>query len=120
MTSSASKPASIVIVLDMERIYKAGLCIDANSVKESILRTPRIKLKEKVKNLNSSYQIWMLVANPNLVPGFCNMQHIKVLDIKKLRVLPDADKSKFHFELHALKSSLPAVTVQVRFIFSNF
>lgn len=85
MTSSASKPASIVIVLDMERIYKAGLCIDANSVKESILRTPRIKLKEK---------------------------HIKVLDIKKLRVLPDADKSKFHFELHALKSSLPAVTVQ--------
>ncbi|XVE59161.1 hypothetical protein DITRI_Ditri05aG0023300 [Diplodiscus trichospermus] len=80
-----SRLASVVITLDMERIKDAALCIDANIVKESILRTPKIKLKE---------------------------QHVKVLDVRKLEVVPPADRSKIHFELHSLKNLLPLVVVK--------
>ncbi|KAL4297038.1 hypothetical protein GQ457_12G029390 [Hibiscus cannabinus] len=80
-----SRLASVVISLDMERIQDAQLYIDANVVKESILQTPKLKLKE---------------------------QHVKVLDVKKLEVVPPADRSKIHFELHALKNLLPMVLVK--------
>ena len=46
-----SRLASVVITLDMEIIQKAQLYIDANIVKESILQTPKIKLKEQVRFL---------------------------------------------------------------------
>lgn len=45
----ASRSASIDIVLDMETIQASFLCIDAYIVKESILQTPRMKLKEHVR-----------------------------------------------------------------------
>ncbi|XP_022755688.1 DNA-directed RNA polymerase III subunit 1 isoform X1 [Durio zibethinus] len=80
-----SRLASVVITLDMERIQDAQLYIDANIVKESILQTPKIKLKE---------------------------QHVKVLDVRKLEVIPPADRSKIHFELHSLKNLLPLVVVK--------
>ena len=44
-----SRLASVVITLDMEIIEEAQLYIDANIVKESILQTPKIKLKEQVR-----------------------------------------------------------------------
>ncbi|BAT90660.1 hypothetical protein VIGAN_06193600 [Vigna angularis var. angularis] len=81
-----SRLASVVITLDMERIQDAHLNIDANTVKESILQTKKTKLKP---------------------------EHIKILDIKKLRVVPqDADRSKLHFQLHYLKNLLPTVVVK--------
>ncbi|KAA8544667.1 hypothetical protein F0562_019486 [Nyssa sinensis] len=80
-----SRLASIVITLDTERIEASHLSIDANVVKESILQTPKIKLKE---------------------------QHVKVLDNKRLEVIPQTDKNKLHFELHSLKNKLPTVVVK--------
>ncbi|KAJ4725928.1 DNA-directed RNA polymerase subunit [Melia azedarach] len=77
--------ASIVITLDMETIQDAHLCINADVVKESILQTPKIKLKQ---------------------------QHVKVLDFRKLEIFPPSDKSKIHFELHSLKNVLPMVIVK--------
>lgn len=44
-----SRLASVVISLDMERTQDAQLHIDANVVKESILQTPKLKLKEQVR-----------------------------------------------------------------------
>nr|GLL22253.1 DNA-directed RNA polymerase III subunit 1-like isoform X2 [Ipomoea trifida] len=81
----AARVASIVIVLDLEAILTSCLSIDAYIVKESILQTKKIKLKE---------------------------QHIKVLDPGKLEVIPHADRSKLHFELHRLKNKLPGVVVK--------
>lgn len=81
-----SRLATVVITLDMERIQDAHLNIDANVVKESILQTKKTKLKP---------------------------EHIKILDIKKLEVVPhDADRSKIHFQLHYLKNLLPSVVVK--------
>ncbi|KAL0324389.1 UNVERIFIED_CONTAM: DNA-directed RNA polymerase III subunit [Sesamum calycinum] len=84
-TSQASRSASIVITLDMKRIQGAQLSIDAYTVKESILQTPRMKLKE---------------------------QQIKVLNPRKLEVVLQADRSKLHFEVHALKNKLSKVVVK--------
>ena len=47
-----SRSASVVIALDMDRIQDAQLNIDANIVKESIIQTPKLKLKQEVKNLS--------------------------------------------------------------------
>ncbi|KAE9463493.1 hypothetical protein C3L33_04598, partial [Rhododendron williamsianum] len=80
-----SRSASIVITLNMESIQASQLCINSQHVKESILRTPKIKLKE-----------------PN----------IKVLDARKLEIIPPADKSELHFELHSLRNKLPLVVVK--------
>jgi len=45
---------------------------------------------------------------------FVDMQHIKILDVKKLRVVPqDGDRSKLHFQLNYLKNLLPSVVVKV-------
>ncbi|CAL5419427.1 unnamed protein product [Camellia sinensis] len=79
-----SRSASIVVTLDMERIQASQLCINAQIVKEKILQS-KIKLKE---------------------------QHIKVLDARKLEIIPPGDKSKLHFELHSLKNKLPTVVVK--------
>ncbi|XP_019198099.1 PREDICTED: DNA-directed RNA polymerase III subunit 1-like isoform X2 [Ipomoea nil] len=81
----AARVASIVIVLDKEAIQTSFLSIDAYIVKESILQTKKMKLKE---------------------------QHIKVLDPRKLEVIPHVDRSKLHFELHRLKNKLPGVVVK--------
>jgi len=45
----ASRLASIAISLDMETIQVSQLCIDAYTVKQSILQTSKIKLKEHVR-----------------------------------------------------------------------
>lgn len=45
------------------------------------------------------------------------MQHVKVLDIRKLEILPqEADRSRLHFNLYYLKSMLPKVIVRVRLL----
>ncbi|XP_050232312.1 DNA-directed RNA polymerase III subunit 1 [Mercurialis annua] len=80
-----SRSASVVITLDMRTIEEAQLSLDANIVKEAILKTPRIKLKP---------------------------QHIKVMDNRKLEVIPLGDREKVHFELHSLKNMLPSIIVQ--------
>ncbi|OMO97199.1 RNA polymerase, alpha subunit [Corchorus olitorius] len=80
-----SRSASVIVTLDMERIQDAQLYIDANVVKESILQTPKIKLKD---------------------------EHVKVLGVRKLEVVPPADRSKFHFNVHFLKNLLPLVVVK--------
>ncbi|KAG8633988.1 DNA-directed RNA polymerase III subunit 1 isoform X3 [Manihot esculenta] len=80
-----SRSASVVVSLDMQTIQEAQLSLDANIVKESILRTPRIKIKP---------------------------QNVKVLDIRKLEVIPPGDREKVHFELHALKNLLPRIVVK--------
>lgn len=49
------RAAYIAIRLDMAVIQDAHLYIDANVVKESILETPRIKLKDEVGILDVSY-----------------------------------------------------------------
>ncbi|MED6160929.1 DNA-directed RNA polymerase III subunit 1 [Stylosanthes scabra] len=81
-----SRSAVIVISLDMDRIRDAHLNIDANIVKESILRTPKLKLKQ---------------------------DNVNILDIKKLKIVPpDADRSKIQFQLNHLKNLLPSVVVK--------
>ncbi|XAR60510.1 DNA-directed RNA polymerase [Bertholletia excelsa] len=80
-----SRLASIVVTLDMDRIQASQLSINAQIVKESILQTPRIKLKE---------------------------EHVKILDARKLEIFPPADKSKLHFVLHSLKNKLPTIVVK--------
>lgn len=45
---------------------------------------------------------------------FLFWQHVKVLNQRKLEVVPQLDKSKFHFDLHTLKKMLPTVVVSVR------
>lgn len=57
-----SRSASIVITLDMVMIQDAHLSIDANVVKESILRTPRIKLKQEVRIRVSFLNFFMLLT----------------------------------------------------------
>jgi len=47
-----SRLASIVVTLDMERIQVSQLYINSQIVKESILQTPKIKLKEQVLYLS--------------------------------------------------------------------
>lgn len=48
-TSLTSRSVNIYIRLDMNRISGAELGINAHTVKESILRTPRIKLTSQVQ-----------------------------------------------------------------------
>ncbi|KAJ8551812.1 hypothetical protein K7X08_028255 [Anisodus acutangulus] len=81
----ASRLASIVISLDMETIQVSQLCMDAYTVKQSILQTSKIKLKE---------------------------HQMKVLNPRKLEVFLQANKDKLHFELHRLKNKLPGVVVK--------
>ncbi|KAL5581146.1 hypothetical protein UlMin_013588 [Ulmus minor] len=80
------RSASIVITLDVDKIQNAQLSIDANVVQDSILRTPRIKLKQ---------------------------EHIRVLDFRKLEIQPsETDKSRLQFHLHNLKTVLPTIIVK--------
>lgn len=44
-----SRLASIVVTLDVESIQASQLNINAQKVQESILSTPKIKLKEQVR-----------------------------------------------------------------------
>ncbi|XP_010535561.1 PREDICTED: DNA-directed RNA polymerase III subunit 1 [Tarenaya hassleriana] len=80
MTSTS---ASVRVIIDKKRIEEACLAITPWSVKNSILKTPRMKLKEN---------------------------DIKVSDIG-LDITPEADRSRTHFELHNLKNVLPNVLV---------
>ncbi|KAL3824530.1 hypothetical protein ACJIZ3_020559 [Penstemon smallii] len=83
--SQASRLACIVITLDMKRILDAELSISAYTVKQSILQTPRMKLKE---------------------------QNVRVLNARKLEVVLHADRSKLQFELHELRYKLSKVVVK--------
>ncbi|CAH9123780.1 unnamed protein product [Cuscuta epithymum] len=84
-TVMSSRLACIIIVLDTEVIQASSLSIDAYIVKESIMQTSKLKLKE---------------------------QHIKVLNPRKVQVTPDTDQSKLHYQLHHLKNKLPSVVVK--------
>ncbi|KAF8010667.1 hypothetical protein BT93_J1346 [Corymbia citriodora subsp. variegata] len=84
-TVMTSRLGSIVITLDMNRIEDSQLSIDANTVRESITQTPKIKPKQL---------------------------QINVLDVTKLEVVPLVDRGKLHFELHSLKNVLPNVIVK--------
>ncbi|KAK4479526.1 hypothetical protein RD792_015042 [Penstemon davidsonii] len=83
--SQASRLACIVITLDMKRILDAELSISAYTVKQSILQTPRMKLKE---------------------------QNVRVLNARKLEVVLHTDRSKLQFELHELRYKLSKVVVK--------
>ncbi|XP_023733078.1 DNA-directed RNA polymerase III subunit 1 isoform X2 [Lactuca sativa] len=81
------RSASIIISLDTETIGALHLsCINAKTVKESILKTPRIKLKDK---------------------------HIRVLDDRRLEVNNPStyDRNKLLFDLQMLINKLPSVIV---------
>ncbi|GMN24464.1 hypothetical protein TIFTF001_000573 [Ficus carica] len=81
-----SREASVFVTLDMDRIQEAQLSIDANVVKDAILRTPRIKLKQ---------------------------EHVRVLDFKKLEILPHkSDRSEILFNLNNLERMLPRIIVK--------
>ncbi|XP_076916369.1 DNA-directed RNA polymerase III subunit 1-like [Bidens hawaiensis] len=80
-----SRSASIVISLDNSTIQALQLSIDAYTVKESILKTPKMKLKE---------------------------HHIRVLKARKLEISPASDRDKLYFELHSLRKKLPTVVVK--------
>ncbi|XP_010483650.1 PREDICTED: DNA-directed RNA polymerase III subunit 1 [Camelina sativa] len=80
MTSTS---ASVRIILDSKIIEEACLSITPWSVKNSILKTPRIKL---------------------------NDNDIRVLDTG-LDITPVVDKSRTHFNLHNLKNVLPNIIV---------
>ncbi|XP_071737899.1 DNA-directed RNA polymerase III subunit 1-like [Rutidosis leptorrhynchoides] len=77
------RSAVIAINLDKKTIEALQLPIDAYTVKEAILKTPRIKLKE---------------------------ENIKVIDARKLEVTPP-EKHKLVFDLHGLRKRLPTVVV---------
>ncbi|KAI3754196.1 hypothetical protein L1987_53974 [Smallanthus sonchifolius] len=79
------RSASIVISLDKSTIQALQLSVDAYTVKESILNTPKIKLKES---------------------------HITVLDARKLEINPPSDKNKLYFDLNWLRNRLPTVVVK--------
>lgn len=63
------------------------------------------------KSFKSS-MIWYFCVNDN--SNKCFVQNIKVLDARKLEIIPPADKSELHFELHSLRNKLPLVVVKVR------
>lgn len=108
-----SRLASVVITLDMERIQDALLNIDAEIVKQSICKTPKLKLREEVKHSHCDHDFHTFERFEYFI-DFLILQHIKVLDDKKLEVVPpDADRSKIHFQLNYLKNLLPSVVVKV-------
>ncbi|WCJ25207.1 DNA-directed RNA polymerase III subunit 1 [Euphorbia peplus] len=80
-----SRSASVVITLDMKLIQEAQLFLDAETVREAMLKIPRIRLKP---------------------------DDIRVLDIRKLEVIPKGDREKVHFELHTLRNMLPSVVIK--------
>lgn len=57
-----SRLASIVITLDMETIQDAHLCINADIVKESIVQTPKIKLKQQVEIFIGGIPLFLLLC----------------------------------------------------------
>lgn len=96
-------------------IEKAGLNIDANIVKESILQTGKLKLKPEVKSTSCNYEflLYSLYAS-NIQSFFLFLQNIKILDIKKLQVEPQgSSRSELLFQLNNLKNLLPSVVVKV-------
>lgn len=78
--------ASVSVKLDMKRIEALQLEISAYTVAESILKTPKLKIKQ---------------------------QHIRILDHEKLMVFPvESDRKKLHFALYNLRNMLPKVIVK--------
>lgn len=91
------------------------LCIHTDNVKESILKTPKIKLKQHVAIFIDGISLFLIfLCSWHLLSWLWNMQHIKVLNFRKLKIFPPVDKSKIHFELHSLKNVLLMVLAKVR------
>jgi len=111
----SQKLAAVFISLDMGIIKKAGLNIDANIVKESILQTGKLKLKPEVKNTSCNYEfLFYSIYSSNIQTFFLFLQNIKILDIKKLQVEPQgSSRSEILFQLNNLKNLLPSVVVKV-------
>lgn len=74
----SSRLASIVVSLDLDRIEESQLQIDANTVRESILQTPKIKPKNQVKKFSSCMRLARCPSN-----YFYNLPY--VLGSSKLR-----------------------------------
>ncbi|MCO5579897.1 hypothetical protein L7F22_033762 [Adiantum nelumboides] len=78
--------ALISIKLDIRRIEALQLDISSYTIADSILRTPKLKLKQ---------------------------QHLRILDHSKLVILPtEPDRKKLHFALFNLRNMLPKVIVK--------
>lgn len=74
--------AAVFISLDMGIIEKAGLNIDANIVKESILQTGKLKLKPEVKSTSCNYEFLfysIYAANIESFFYFCRMLRFWIL-----------------------------------------
>lgn len=74
--------AAVFISLDMGIIEKAGLNIDANIVKESILQTGKLKLKPEVKSTSCNYEfLFYSIYTPNIESFFyfCRMLRFWIL-----------------------------------------
>ncbi|GLJ45066.1 hypothetical protein SUGI_0948710 [Cryptomeria japonica] len=81
-----SGQAFLSIKLDMKRIDSLQLDINASTVAESVLRAPKLKLKQ---------------------------QHLRVLDHEKLLIFPpEADRMKLHFAMQSLRKMLTKVVVK--------
>ncbi|KAH9324359.1 hypothetical protein KI387_004537, partial [Taxus chinensis] len=81
-----SGKAFLSIKLDMARIESLQLDINASTVEDSILRTPKLKLKQ---------------------------QHLRVLDHERLDIYPpEADRMKLHFAMQSLRRILTKVVVK--------
>ncbi|KAI3749969.1 hypothetical protein L2E82_20592 [Cichorium intybus] len=79
------RSASIIISLDKATLGALYLSnINAHTVKDSILKTPKIKLKDT---------------------------HVNVVDDYKLEVIPPSDRNRLYFDLHWLRNRLPTVVV---------
>lgn len=97
-------------------IEKAGLNIDANIVKESILQTGKLKLKPEVKSTSCNYEFLFYSIYASNIQSFfiLFLQNVKILDIKKLQVEPQgSSRSELLFQLNNLKNLLPSVVVKV-------
>ncbi|KAJ3704079.1 hypothetical protein LUZ61_007784 [Rhynchospora tenuis] len=74
------------VKLDMKRIGSLYMNISAKTVKQSILKHPKMKLEA---------------------------QHVRVICNDKLRIeVPELDRSRLRYELHNIKSVLPKVVVK--------
>eukprot|EP00850_Spirogloea_muscicola_P023482 SM000360S13676 [mRNA] locus=s360:20430:29808:- [translate_table: standard] len=94
--------AYLSVKLDVQRIASLQLDITATSVAQSIMSTPKLKIKQQA-SIHTSFQ----------GQSICLM-HIRVNNFKdRLMVFsPEADRTKLYFSLHFLRNALPRVIVK--------
>lgn len=110
------RSASIVVSLDKKTIEALQLNINAYTVQDSILKTPKIKLKENVRIVDIIWYLKTVFYNPLIYKYIyiCyGLQHIRILDDYKLEINPPYDRNKYYFDLHWYRNRLPSVVVKV-------